>query len=460
MKHWLNTANNYGVRLMKQKAFANTGGKLVRYQLKRNVMKKSFVLSAAIIFTALGVMAQVKDINVNEYKTVKIGDQEWMASNLNVSMYRNGDTIPEVKDPVVWKNLTTGAWCYYNNDPALSKVYGKLYNWYAVNDPRGLAPEGWQIPSNIEWFVLVTKLGGPVSAAGKMKATGFWQKGSATNSSGLSLLPGGGRYRLAGFGYKGVVGCWWSATENVSKDVWTVRISADGDSVLGVGYDKRNGFSVRCFRPAVYIVKELDRNNYKSVKIGNQVWMVENLNVSRYRNGDSIPEVRDPVKWKNLTTGAWCYYGNNPDNGLKYGKLYNWYAVTDPRGLAPAGWHVPSLAEWEILDSLLGIDVGVKLKSTSYWYKLDKKSIRKLRLNPDSRATNSSGFTALPGGYRHPAGSFFNITTHGQWWSRSFSPLFKSRHPYSRSLDYNNPYFSENDLSEKLYGYSVRCIRD
>lgn len=432
-------------------------------------MKKSFVLSAAIIFTALSVMAQVWDITGNEYKTVKIGDQEWMAVNLNVSMYRNGDAIPEVRDTVKWKNLTTGAWCYYNNDPALGRIYGKLYNWYALNDPRGLAPEGWQIPSNIEWFVLVNKLGGPGSATAKMKATGFWQKGSATNSSGLSLLPGGGRYTLTGFCYKGSVGFWWSSTENTSKDVWTVRIAADGDSVLGEGYDKRNGFSVRCVRPAVNAVKVFNDKEYKTVKIGDQVWMLENLNVSRYRNGDSIPEVRDPVKWKNLTTGAWCYYYNYPDNGQKYGKLYNWYAVTDPRGLAPAGWHVPSLSEWELLDSLLGMEPGVKLKSTSYWYIPDKKSIRRLRLDAENYgATNSSGFTALPGGYRYFEGSFFGLTTYGYWWSSSVvkykkgwtNPKAEYRRPYSRSLSYASVNFIEEELKQKVEGFSVRCIRD
>ncbi|MGD1006866.1 MAG: fibrobacter succinogenes major paralogous domain-containing protein, partial [Ignavibacteriaceae bacterium] len=92
-----------------------------------------------------------------------------------------------------------------------------------------------------------------------------------------------------------------------------------------------------------------DQSSYKTVKIGEQTWMLGNLNVDHYRNGDAIPEVEDPAQWGNLKTGAWCYYRNDPGNDKKYGKLYNWYAVNDPRGLAPEGWHIPTQAEFKTL---------------------------------------------------------------------------------------------------------------
>jgi hypothetical protein len=95
------------------------------------------------------IMFQIRTI-VDDIETVLIGNQEWTTKNLNVSKYRNGDIIPEVKDPKKWANLKTGAWCYYNNKPENGKIYGKLYNWYAVNDPRGLAPEGFHVPSKVE----------------------------------------------------------------------------------------------------------------------------------------------------------------------------------------------------------------------------------------------------------------------------------------------------------------------
>src|SRR5436190_23369500 len=137
---------------------------------------------------------------------------------------------------------------------------------------------------------------------------------------------------------------------------------------------------------------------YESVTICDQVWMIKNLDVSTYRNGDPIPEVTDPSQWAGLTTGAWCYYENNSANGTIYGKLYNWYAVNDPRGLAPLGWHVPSDEELTTLTSCLGgvFVAGGTMKETgtTHW------------LAPNTEATNSSGWTGLPGGYRNEFGSF------------------------------------------------------
>ena len=126
------------------------------------------------------------------------------------------------------------------------------------------------------------------------------------------------------------------------------------------------------------------------VQIGNQIWMTKNLNVSHYRNGDIIPEVTDPTQWRDITTGAWCYYNNDTANGTVYGKLYNSYAVTDSRGLAPMGWHIPSQPELELLITYLGGSVvaGGKLKSKTGWQ------------SPNSGATNSTGFTGLPAGSR------------------------------------------------------------
>lgn len=138
-------------------------------------------------------------------------------------------------------------------------------------------------------------------------------------------------------------------------------------------------------------IKDVEGNTYQTIKIGTQIWTQKNLNVSRYRNGDIIPEVKDPEAWINLTTGAWCYYENNTANGPRVGKLYNWYAVTDSRGLAPEGYHVPSVREWDVLINHLGgrTNSAEKLKSTQNWP------------NPQYRGTNESGFTAIPSGVRH-----------------------------------------------------------
>jgi uncharacterized protein (TIGR02145 family) len=178
--------------------------------------------------------------------TAVIGTQQWMSKNLEVVTYRNGDIIPEVTDRSAWGNLTTGAWCYYNNDPANGAIYGKLYNWYAVTDPRGLAPQGWHISTGAEWATLATFLGGPAAANNKMMTTGSpWNpiNSSATNESGFSGLPGGVRnmsgspdYRIGEYGY------WWTADDGYRAI--SIGESFHGSSSIYTGY----GFSVRCVR--------------------------------------------------------------------------------------------------------------------------------------------------------------------------------------------------------------------
>ena len=184
--------------------------------------------------------------------TIVIGTQQWMEKNLDVMTYRNGDVIPQVTDETVWAGLTTGAWCYYNNDPLNGAIYGKLYNWYAVNDPRGLAPQGWHIPTDAEWTTLSTLLGGESAAGGKMKTTGTtrWAapNTSATNESGFAGLPGGFRSFNGAFGDVGDVGRWWSATEFYSA-LALARSLYCGFGYLGrANYGKESGFSVRCLR--------------------------------------------------------------------------------------------------------------------------------------------------------------------------------------------------------------------
>jgi uncharacterized protein (TIGR02145 family) len=184
-----------------------------------------------------------------EFKTVKIGNQVWMAENLNVDHYRNGDPIPEVKDGNQWSKLNSGAWCYYDNDIANGKVYGKLYNWYAVNDARGLCSNGYHVPSDEEWAVLENYLGGREVAGGKMKSTKGWDSPNtgATNSSGFNTLPGGYRYADGTYGI-GASGYWWSSTENDSSTAWYRTLGYTSSNVVRNGNDKQDGFSVRCVR--------------------------------------------------------------------------------------------------------------------------------------------------------------------------------------------------------------------
>jgi uncharacterized protein (TIGR02145 family) len=187
------------------------------------------------------------------YKSVGICCQSWMTENLNVSTYRNGDPIPKVTSDAAWSALTTGAYCYFNNDSTTyAAIYGKLYNWYAVNDPRGLAPEGWHIPSDFEWTTLGSCLGGNNLAGGYLKEinTTHWTtpNSGATNLTAFTGLPGGIRYYDGSFLPIGLNSFWWSSTEYTSN--WAFcRYNSNYSTWLDSGsFDKPDGMSIRCIR--------------------------------------------------------------------------------------------------------------------------------------------------------------------------------------------------------------------
>jgi len=221
-------------------------------------------------------------------------------------------------------------------------------------------------------------------------------------------------------------------------------------------YDFGKWNSVYCITPDSTQIVDIDGNYYPTVKICDQTWTTKNLDVSRYKNGDTIPHVTDATQWANLTTGAWCWYNNDSANGAIYGKLYNWYAVNDSRGLAPEGWHVPSDAEWNILvkctdpnvdTTILGwqsSDAGGKLKSTSYWNA------------PNTGAINSLQFNALPGGRCFTSGSFSNLNNNGYWWSSS---EFSSQFSWMRYLSYSTADIHRFQFN-KIAGFSIRCVKN
>ena len=183
------------------------------------------------------------------FKTVKIFSQEWMAENLNVDIYRNGDTILYADTPERWDRFGAsgkGCWCYYDNAVSNGKKYGRLYNWYSVNDPRGLAPEGWHVPSDDEWTRLVDNLGGEGDAGKKLKSTLGWnENGNGSNKSGFAALPGS--YCDHGAcGSTGTNGNWWSSSENSKAGALFMSMNYNDNYVYRHSYDKRDGYSVRC----------------------------------------------------------------------------------------------------------------------------------------------------------------------------------------------------------------------
>jgi len=184
------------------------------------------------------------------------------------------------------------------------------------------------------------------------------------------------------------------------------------------------------------------------VVIGTQTWTTKNLDVATFRNGDAIPQAKTDEEWGAASENkqpAWCYYENNTANGTKYGKLYNWYAVNDARGLAPAGYHIPTDEEWTVLSTFLGGEdvAGKKMKSTSGW-------------NDDGNGTNSSGFSGLPGGVRYYDGDFYFVGSDGSWWSASES---NGSNAWDRELNFHYSSLGRYSSNEN-YGFSVRCVRD
>jgi uncharacterized protein (TIGR02145 family) len=186
----------------------------------------------------------------NVYKTIVIGNQEWMAENLKTSIYRNGNSIGNITDNSQWSSLTTGAWCNLNNNNSLECPYGKLYNWYAVADSRNVCPIGWHVPTDFELRTLYSSLGGESVAGSKMRSTGtsYWPiENGFTNESGFSGLPGSVRNTNGQFTPGNNVGGWWSSSE-VSTAAWILYLTYSYSPAARVNYDKHYGYSVRCLR--------------------------------------------------------------------------------------------------------------------------------------------------------------------------------------------------------------------
>jgi uncharacterized protein (TIGR02145 family) len=417
-----------------------------------------------LLISVTSIQAQVKAQDGRIYKTVKIGDQTWMAENLEVVTYRNGDSIPQVQDSKAWSSLKTGAWCYYGGNLETGFKYGKLYNWYAINDPRGLAPEGWHIPSDMEWTKLTTSLGGKIQASAKMKSPKGWsQGGNGNNETGFSALPGGTRAINEAFSFAGDYGYWWTSTTFDDYSAWN-RFLAYNNNYIGrsTGW-KQFGNSVRCVKDANenslaisggQPVKENENEtssltpdfaNQKtivreavkpSMTIGNKIWMTQNLNVDKFQNGDPIPAAKTNSDWQKalqLKQPAWCYYNNDSATGKQYGKLYNWYAIHDQRGLAPSGWHIPAEVEWTQLANEFGGETTA------------------------GETMKSNGFDTFLSGFRDIDGAFHNDGLVTYWWGATESSASGAS---CFSITYFSSAFNSDNAGDKGKGFSVRCVKN
>jgi uncharacterized protein (TIGR02145 family) len=539
----------------------------------KKIMKKYLLRIIAITFmlivsSQLLYTQQVTDIDGNTYNTVSIGTQVWMEGNLKTSKYNDGTAIPNITVNTTWAALTTGAYSDYNNTTANSTTYGRLYNWYTVdnnaatkvasNGGRNVCPTSWHIPTDAEWTTLTTYLGGESVAGGKLKETGttHWTTPNtgATNETGFTALPGGYRDSNGPYGNVGNYGYWWSSTEGSLTSARTRSMSFLDNTVNRATYDKRIGYSIRCINdflnatltttsvsniaahsatsggnitsdggapitrrgvcwsitsnPTItdnhtndgsgtgiftsllvellpsttYYVRayatnstgtaygnevafttaavgsiifnpnltygtitDIDNNAYKTIRIGNQMWMAENLKVTRFTDGTSIANVFDNNAWANLTGPGYCWYNNDFVNFKDtYGAIYNYYSVANGN-LCPDGWHVPTDAEWSTLTTFLGGEsiAGEKLKEagTTHW------------TSPNTGATNETGFTSLPGGYRIEGGNFYWIGIRGNWWTST-----RDNYSWLRSMFYNASNVERAGYQDMTEGFSVRCL--
>ena len=433
----------------------------------------------------------INDIDGNYYETVIIGEQEWMAENLKVTHYRNGDEIPTGFNGSDWSELSTGAFAIYNNDPAIWETYGNHYNWYAVDDERGICPEGWHVSSSEESNVLLSFLGGENIAGGKLKEAGLdhwiYPNEGASNESEFTALPGGNIGMLDGESrHLGIAGYYWSSSDYNQQYAWYNDLYYDVSEVFTQYTGKQYGFSVRCLQngentygctdpeadnynpdantddgSCEYSCIDIDGNVYETVVIGDQVWMTENLKVTHYNNGDEIPTGYTNSQWSALSIGAFAVYDEDPTNAEVYGNQYNWYAVNDYRDICPEGFQVPSDENWMELEMYLGMSYedahSEGYRGTNQGSQLagisDLWNAGELIDNP---AFGASGFQALPSGYRDLNGPYSAMGLAGYFWS---STAYSSNDAWFRNLGYTESEFSRGP-SYHRNGLSLRCVND
>jgi uncharacterized protein (TIGR02145 family) len=376
--------------------------------------------------------------NGRTYKTVKIGNQTWMAENLNFQ-------------------TPSGSWCY-SNDNSKCQQYGRLYDWKTATggktsikanpiDVQGVCPAGWHLPSSPEWTELAKAAGGTgtqgdVGIAGeRLKAkNGWYMNGNGTDNYGFSALPGGWRDSTGIFKGDRMYGDWWTSSNNSGLGVARQMGNTDEFVTYITTTSNKNGFSVRCVMDAAKAKTDgegqsssgkgassgtftdtRDNKSYKVVKIDGKNWMAENLN---YKIGNS-----------------WCY--NDDESKCKqYGRLYD---LNTAKTACPKGWHLPSKEEWTELVATVDSETGgKKLKSKSGW-------------NEPGNGTDELGFSALPGGHRRSSdGSFADAGEFGYWWANAKRV---GGGLYYLSLDYGQDNVVE-DYAGEGNGFSVRCAQD
>jgi len=379
--------------------------------LTREPVSETQTQTAAETDTVAGMITDARD--GRKYKTARMPDDNtWMAQNLNYK--------------------TDSSWC----DTDSCKKYGRLYAWTAA---MNACPAGYHLPSDAEWDSLLAAAGGYHAAGKKLKSKSGWnsyngKNANGTDDYGFSALPGGYRFPPAGSNdTAGYFGFWWAAGGNR----YVYYMNHYNDAVHVSFHDKGIAHSVRCVKDSVIheygtLADARDGQTYRTIKIGEQTWMAQNLNYE---------------------TDSSCCYSNADSNCVKYGRLYSWGAA---KTACPAGYHLPSGTEWDSLAAAVGGEIDYHIPrcacdcDLSYWDGVGKKLKSKTWRGWHGKGTDDYGFSALPGGFRSSGGDFEYAGNDGFWWTATAN---------NRYLYGSHDYMDEFDNGEN-YGFSVRCVAD
>lgn len=416
----------------------------------------------------------IVDVDLNTYRTVTIGNQTWFAENLRVTKYSNGDPLFHTENLSTWDVIQSGAWIDFQNDSSMVNPRGKLYNWYAIADPRNVCPTGWRVPKDSDFEELFNYVGGVNVASMVLKTSNqnYWNVTlQGSNSTGFSAVATGdvlGNFFTVLDGYTH----FWSASVWPQYGVNAIyyRLQDDNSAIWQSNHNLEVGHSIRCIQGApVYpisppvevfnaatpygVVEDIDGNVYHTTFIGDQEWMAENLRTTKFENGDIIPFVFNNVDWQSQSSPAYSVRETIADTvGFANGNLYNWYTVIDDRNVCPSGWHVPTTTDWnKALTNLGGGAIaGQKLKS-GIWEGVDPFL---------SNLTNESGFSGVKWMERNSDGTYYN-DIYATWWSSGGKPE-------TSSLP-NFIYIDETDslmdniaagIGYETQGKSVRCVKN
>lgn len=480
-----------------------TSSEVIRQILSSQTIELQFTVAETFVCGT----SHVFDYDGNVYNTVQIGAQCWMKENVRATHFADGTPIP-----IATTNSTTNAYCCYpNNDASTVPTYGLLYNWPAVmqmdfnsgeSDIQGICPNGWHVPCEQEWYTLLYYMMGQSDLQcdnqsdniGKaLASTSGWQSCgsnctvgndlSTNNASGFSAMPAGsydGYYDNENFGYKAF---FWSSSKSLYNNMADIEyLVYDRASLSHWAYGMMYFLSVRCLRnetdsvhsggqpcPQHPTVTDYDGNVYNTVQIGTQCWMKENLKTSHYADGTYIP-VADTISH----SISYRYFPEGDSSNVStYGCLYNWAAVmngnsastavpSNVQGVCPTGWHVPSAAEWIVMQDYVGAQndcqcghrsdlIAKALSSTTAW------ESSTIYCSPGylPMYNNASGFSALPAGYYYGGG--YSVLGREAWfWSTD--EVIENGAIY-RNIHNDFANFQEAGISN-YFGLSVRCLKD